>query len=350
MISVTALTSGRNVPSSRFRVRQFIRPLADHGVSVTEHWPIVNKYLPSPRWMRALSNPIKAALRVPGLRAARAGDVVWLEREFVPGERTSELRAGRVRVFDVDDAIWLTGRPGFSEEIAAGSYGVIAGNDFIADHYRPFAHRVWVIPTSVDTDTWRPVSRRTTGRWTVGWIGTSSNLEYLAALDEPLAEFLSGYRQAELLVVCDRRPRFRTIPPARWRFVRWSPAVEREAVQQMQVGLMPLPDTDWARGKCGFKLLLYMAAGLPVVASPVGVNDVLLRSAAVGRAAADAAGWHRALCELIEDSSFAAAAGRAGRRLVEDEYSVRGNAVRLASIFEDAVRHGRRRQHSTVVI
>jgi len=132
MIKVTALTSGRNVPSSRFRVRQFIEPLANLGIQVSEYPLRLRKYTPniSPP-LRFLLNSAKTAARVPGLLAARTSDITWLERELVPRRFTLERRAGSKQLFDVDDAIWLTGDPGFSEEIATKSYGVIAGNEFL---------------------------------------------------------------------------------------------------------------------------------------------------------------------------------------------------------------------------
>src|SRR5229473_2942703 len=190
MIKVTALTSGRNVPSSRFRVRQFIEPLSHFGIQVSEYPLPLRKYTPNlPQPIRFLMDAGKSAARVPGLLAARSSDLTWLERELVPRRLTHEDRAGRKRVFDVDDAIWLTSDSGFSEEIAVRSHGVIAGNEFIAEHYRSVGARAWVVPTSIDTDRWQTRSKPAVRSWTVGWTGTSSNLSALESLDEPLADF-----------------------------------------------------------------------------------------------------------------------------------------------------------------
>lgn len=332
MTKVIALTSGRRVPSSRFRVRQFVEPLGRLGVRVAEHHPPFGKY--------ALKRvPPRAALaRLPGVLAARAGDVVWLERELVAGRHTLERFAGTRRLFDVDDAIWLLNDSNFSEEIAAGSFGVIAGNEFIADRYRPHCRRVWVVPTSVDTRAWRPPAGGERARWTVGWMGTSSNLPHLHAVEEPLAEFLSRHGDSQLLVVCDREPGFNKIPARSWRFARWSPENEVGLVQEMDVGLMPLPDTEWALGKCALKMLLYMAVGVPVVASPVGVGGSLLRRAEVGIAAKAERDWYEALLRLFDDRELARGMGAAGRSLVEEKYSVAKNAVTLADIFRAAAR------------
>ena len=273
--------------------------------------------------------------RIPGILASRRADVTWLEREFVPGLHTLESRAASPRVFDVDDAIWLTGAHRFAEEIAAEAYGVIAGNQFIAQYFAPVARKIWVVPTSVDTEVWKPRTVAS-ARWTIGWTGTSSNLPYLQELDEPLGAFLGRHPESELLVVCDRRPRFRHVRSGQVRFEHWSAKREVGLVQQMRVGLMPLPQTEWALGKCGFKMLLYMACGVPVIASPVGVSEQLLKSACVGLAAGSVDEWHSALCRLAEDAEFAAAASAAGRRLVVDGYSVKANSAHLGRIFTEA--------------
>lgn len=330
MINVTALTSGRHEPASRFRVRQFVEPLARLGVEVSERRPLVNKYA----FRRA--GPLGALARLRGVASARRSDVTWLERELVAGRRTLERFAGERRLFDVDDALWLLGRQGFSERIASESFGVIAGNEFIAEHYRRHCGRVWVVPTSVETRVWKPPVERRSGLWTVGWIGTSSNLPYLRAIEEPLARFLARHGDAQLLIVCDKEPRLNSIPPRSRRFVRWSAENEIELVQSMDVGLMPLPDTEWARAKCALKMLLYMAVGLPVVTSPVGVGASLIKSARIGIAAGTPDEWYEALRLLFEDCETARAMGAAGRRLAEEKYSVVRNSHRLAEIFREA--------------
>lgn len=337
MIKVTALTSGRNVPSSRFRVRQFIEPLANLGIQVSEYPLRLRKYTPNLSPM--IGFPLdagKTAARIPGLLAARKSDLTWLERELVPRRFTFEHRAGSKRLFDVDDAIWLTGDPGFSEEIATNSYGVIAGNEFLAEHYRSAGARTWVVPTSIDTDRWQPRPRPQDDNWVIGWTGTSSNLPSLESLEEPLADFLAQHPQTKLLVVCDRRPSLRKIPPAQMAFERWSSAREVQLVQQMDVGLMPLPDTEWSLGKCAFKMIIYMAVGIPVVVSPIGANKDILQQADVGLAATAANDWYEAWRILFSDRTRAAELGGAGRQLVERNYSVAKNAKVLAGIFEEA--------------
>ena len=331
-IKVTALTSGKHFPSSRFRVRQFIDPLREFDIDVTEHYPQLNKY----HTKSVL--PVGLLARLPGVVAARSGAVTWLERELAPGRLTLERYAGARRLLDVDDAIWLNA-PNFSERLAQLCDGVIAGNEFIADHYRKFAAQVWTIPTSVDTSQWRPRPVGQRDRWTIGWTGTSSNLKFLYPIEEALADFLSECRQAQLLVVCDRRPVLNRLPEGSWRFVRWSAENEIRLVQEMDAGLMPLPDTEWARGKCALKMIMYLAVGIPAIVSPVGVGKQLLDQCEigceVGLAARDASGWFAALRRLFSDREFGERLATAGRKLVEEQFSVKANTPKLAAVIHE---------------
>ncbi|MCA1636186.1 MAG: glycosyltransferase [Acidobacteria bacterium] len=336
-ITVTALTAGRYDPSRRFRVCQFVAQLARRGIGVTEYHPAFSKYTAAPvAQLGILWTAAKILARVPGLAAARVSDITWLQRELIPGRSTLERFAGRKLLFDVDDAVWMGQHGRDIERIVERSRGVIAGNEFLADYFRGLGARVWVVPTCVDTQKWRPAASddgSERAEWTVGWSGTASNLKYLYAIEEPLAEFLDGRPQARLLVVSDAAPRFTKIPRPRWQFERWSPASEVRQVRQMDVGLMPLAATDWERGKCGLKMLTYMAVGAPTVVSPVGTCDEIMRQSEVGIAAATASDWYDALGRLFDDRALAARLGAAGRRLVEAQYSVRRHAVTLAGIF-----------------
>lgn len=328
MIKVTALTSGRHFPSSRFRVRQFIEPLRALGIDVSEHYPFINKY-----YTKRLS-PLGMLARLPGVVASRSTAVTWFERELVPGRLTLERYAGNKRLVDIDDALWLNA-PHFSERLAQLCDGVIAGNEFIADHYRQSGARVWTVPTSIDTAIWRPADSRPRDEWTLGWTGTSSNLKYLSLIAEPLADFLAQHREARLLIVCDKKPSLAKLPAGSWRFVRWSPANEVALVQSLDAGLMPLPDTEWTRGKCALKLIMYMAVGIPAVISPVGVGKEILDQHEVGLAARSPNDWYEALTILLNDRKVAAQLGANGRKVAEEQFSIVINAPRVAAVIKE---------------
>jgi glycosyltransferase involved in cell wall biosynthesis len=329
MIKVTALTASRIDPSSRFRIRQFIRSLGNLGVAVSEYAPLINRYKIEPLPWLAM------ATRIPGLLASRFSDVTWFGRELVSGRYSLEDWAGKKRLFDVDDAIWVPCSSDFSEKIVQDCNGVIAGNRFLAAHYEKVGARVWVVPTSVDTDVWTPRTDTVRKKWTIGWTGSFANLHFLYAIEDALADFLAAHSETQLLVVCDREPSFKRLPVDRWIYTPWSIAREVELVQQMDVGLMPLDDSENARGKCGFKMLTYMSAGLPVIVSPVGVNQEILDRGQVGLAASSANEWYEALEHLYRNRQFGLEMGAAGRRVVELHYSVMANAPKLADIFRE---------------
>ena len=331
MIKVTALTASKVDPSSRFRIRQFIEPLKNLGINVHEHRPLINRYRIEPLPVLAM------ALRIRGLLASRFSDVTWLGRELVSGRFTLEGFAGKKRVFDVDDAIWQPGQSDFSAEIARHCEGVIAGNRFLAEHYERVGARVWLVPTSVDSRVWKPADRQAAQPWTIGWIGSWSNLKFLYGIEGPLAQFLNEHSQARLSIVCDRKPVLKEIPDDKWLFQRWSIENEVRMVQQMDVGLMPLDDSEMARGKCGFKMLSYMSVGLPVIVTPVGVNQEILSHDEVGFPATSANDWYAALERLFTEGGLGPRLGNSGRQVVEKYYSVTANAPKLARIFREVV-------------
>ncbi|HEY0594058.1 MAG TPA: glycosyltransferase family 4 protein [Thermoanaerobaculia bacterium] len=347
MIRVAALTSGRNVPSARFRVRQHIDPLRWWGIDVVESVPRIDAYRAIP-WdpasrlgrfaLRALYQGLiagKTLSRLPGVLASRRADVTWLERGLLPGRLTLEPLLGTPLVLDVDDAIWMHGRQ--AERAAADTASraaiVFAGNAFLAEWFSRYCRDVRVIPTAVDTDRFGIAGEGSRyDRFTIVWTGTSSNLPYLYAIEPALERFLAG-REAELLVVSERAPRFRTIDSSRVRFVRWSPATEASAIGRAQVGVMPLGTSDWDRGKCSFKMLQYMACGLPVVATPTGMNRDLLEMDDIGFGPSSESEWVDALMALESDPDGARRLGSNGRKLVETRFSRNVVSVQIRDAF-----------------
>nr|HPJ72464.1 glycosyltransferase [bacterium] len=168
----------------------------------------------------------------------------------------------------------------------------------------------------------------------IGWLGTSSNLIYLADIAEALAQAVSSAPGRRLVVVCDRDPE---LPGLDYEFRRWSPAVERNALAEFGVGIMPLRDDPWTRGKCAFKLIQYGAASIPVVASPVGMNRSVVKHGGTGYLASSPRQWAEALDRLLSDPRSRTEMGAAGRRLVEEEYSLEANLSRIVEVLEELV-------------
>jgi glycosyltransferase involved in cell wall biosynthesis len=238
------------------------------------------------------------------------------------------LWSGRA-VFDVDDAIWLHQRYRAADRLARWAGFVICGNSYLAEHFGQFA-RTTVIPTAVDVARFCPGATGEAKTPTIVWSGSSRGLAYVHAIEPALARVLRARGEARLRIVCDAEPHFSGLPGDRVEFVRWSPDVEVAALQSAHLGIMPMPDDPWTRGKCSFKMLTYMACGLPVVVSPFGMNAEVLANGAIGLGAKTLDEWADALITLLDDVDHARAAGVVAREVVVRGYSVEHIADRLA--------------------
>jgi glycosyltransferase involved in cell wall biosynthesis len=332
-LAVAAFTGGEDVPSARFRVRQYLPALGAMGVAVRELPSRVGAYPPPERSRRVAWAVRNLCSRLVDLARARGAAVSLLQREFVATTVTLEALTPRPRVLDVDDAIWVYGGEAFARRLARLCDLVVCGNGFLAEQFARWHGRVEVLPTAVDTDRFRPGGEAPRGDAPViGWTGTASTLPYLHAIERPLGEILRRHPRATLRVVCDRPPELPSLG-GRVAFVRWSPAVEVRAIQDMAVGLMPLEDSIAARGKCSLKMLLYMACEVPVVVSPIGANRDVLSHGEVGFAASSADDWVDAIDLLLREPERARAIGVRGRGTVEEHFSVRTLAPRLAALL-----------------
>ncbi|MHC4607806.1 MAG: glycosyltransferase family 4 protein [Planctomycetota bacterium] len=318
--SLLFLTSGRSVPSSRFRVRAFVPQLRRDGFRVRVVPCVPNKYA------HKLWTPAKLVSRLTAVLRAPFHDLIFLERELLPHftplfERIAAA-LNRCVHFDFDDAIHLKYHDPERNplvKVLRLARGVTAGNEWLAAYARRFTDRVAVVPTAIDTDRFSPPGA---GDVPLVWTGTSSNLPFLADIAPALRE-VPG---ARILVVCDRPPPDLGIPTE---FVRWSARTEVDAVRRGRVGLMPLPDKKWAQGKCGFKLLQYMACGVPSVASPVGVNPEILDDGRCGLLASSRDDWAQALTRLLADARLQKDLSARARARVAEHYSVRSVYPRL---------------------
>ncbi|MBY0279290.1 glycosyltransferase [Candidatus Binatia bacterium] len=338
---MAAFTGGIHVPSARFRVRQFVAPLRAEGVDVVELPSRAGAYPPSTgrRLVTWAAWNLAARLSDVAGRAARRADVTLLQREFLSTKVTLEPMTRRPRVLDVDDAIWFWGGDAFARRLAGLCERVICGNAFLAEQFASWHGCVEVLPTAVDTDRFVPAGacdRAPSDErpQVLGWSGTRSTLPCLYAIERPLADVLRRYPRAILRVVCDHPPELPLLGE-RVAFVRWSPEAEVRAIQDMTIGLMPLEDSVVTRGKCSLKMLLYMACGVPVVVSPVGANRDVLACGDSGLAATTPDDWVDAIDSLLRDPDSADRCGARGRAIVEERFSVRALAPRLASLLRE---------------
>jgi glycosyltransferase involved in cell wall biosynthesis len=288
------------------------------------------------------------ARRLWDVLSARDYDVIFLHKEaFMFGppwlEKALRARAGGL-IFDMDDAFWShppqlrqIGRilrdPRKIERIIACSDHVLAGNTLLAEYARQFNPQVTVFPTVIDTARYRPVDRSKESTITLGWVGRWSSAFYLNSL-------VDVFR-----ALCDRYPHFQVkligAGDVRWPGVRlvsqpWRLETEIEDLQSLTIGMMPLDDDEYARYKCGFKLLQYMGVGVPGVASPVGVNTEIIQHGVNGFLASTPSEWFTCLSQLIEDPGLRATTGGLGRTTVETRYSLERALLVLIQVLENA--------------
>jgi glycosyltransferase involved in cell wall biosynthesis len=319
MPNIVLLGYGLEQPSFRHRMRSLIDPLQAAG------WQVRAEQFPSGRY----------GLRTWERRALwRWADVTVLHQIKLSSIEARLFAAfSRRRVFDVDDAIYVR-KPRRLGDLPDESVwrkkkfaatcrwvdAVAAGNDVLAGVARAAAKEVWVLPTSIDTACYEPTFAGPAEEPTIAWIGSPENLIYLDIIRPALARLAKRY-PVKLRVICSEFPEWSDVHIER---VAWSSATEAHSLAGAHIGVMPLTDDAWSRGKCAFKLLQYMAAALPCVASPVGANTEAVMDGINGFHARDVDGWERSLEKLIVSADLRAAFGARGRQHVEQRYALRG--------------------------
>ena len=341
-------------PGQRFRLEQWAKRLPAEGLALDfvpfESPPLTKLlYQPGRRAEKAAWVLFDFMRRAGQLVNARRYDAIIVYREAaLLGPAIYERLFAWTGVpifFDFDDAIWLPSQIGVNGVFSKLHFwgktattcrlatGVIAGNEYLATYARKYNSRVYVVPTSIELEKY-PLQpeHEDTDRFVVAWSGSLHTLQHLEHA-RPALERLARKRKLVVRVICNKPPAtpFRG---AQNEFVQWTEAGEAEALGQAHVGIMPLPDDVYTRGKCGLKALQFMAVGLPVVISPVGMNVDLVRSGENGFLASSDDEWVDALVRLAESHELRRRLAAAGRATVEARYS----AVVVAKKFADAVR------------
>lgn len=355
-VRILALTKyGPQAASTRQRLLQFAPYLADHGIEI-EARPLLDD-----GYVRALAKGERFsrrrvlasyARRLAILASANRYDLIWVHFEAFPYAPAFLERllgfVGRPVVVDFDDAIFhmydrhssslvrsLLGRK--LQPLLRLATAVTVGNSYLESYVGKFNRDVTVIPTVVDTERYTPKRKELIGQpLVIGWIGSPSTWPYV---ERVLPYILPRVNEAGAV--------FRAVgagPAAmKWDLVEareWSEEGEIDEVRQMDIGIMPLPEEDWAKGKCGYKLIQYMACGLPTIASPVGVNTKIVAHGETGFLASDAKAWCDALDRLLGDRELRAKMGARGREVAVNRYSLQSQEPRLLDTLSRALGRG----------
>ncbi len=329
-MKVLFLIQGWKVAASRYRVLQYLPYLHSKGVETTIHL-----------YPRTIRENIQFFQTLPQY------DILFLQRKRFNQPRLSLVRKRARRiVYDFDDAVMYRNskakdpisssrRRRFVQMIKNSDF-VIAGNEFLKREVFPFNSNVEVIPTAIDQERYHlktyPLHPQ---RVILGWIGDHGSIHYLEKMRPIFEKLGEKYPQVELKIVCDiffDCDRMRVIKK------NWSAEEEIADLQSFDIGLMPLMDDPWSWGKCGLKIIQYQGVGVPVVCTPVGINQDLVKDQVNGFYASTPEEWEEKLSILIENAKLREEMGREGRRKVLEKYTYQVCAPRLFSILEEVLK------------
>ena len=334
--------------SSRYRTLQYLPYLKSKGLTcivspLFDDAYLERKYKLGKGNFVDLSRAVCRRLRA--MVSALRFEVVLVEYEILPFfpaffERVLS-KAGIKLVFDFDDAQFhrydlhknwyvrfLLGKK-IGSMLRHASV-VIVGNEYLAQYARRTASRVELIPTVIDVAKYEPSDFERGCEFTIGWIGTPLTAVYLQEIAPSLAQFFSESRGKLVIVGVDSI----YMPGVPLELHAWDERTEVSLIQQFHVGIMPLPDTPYERGKCGLKLIQYMGCGKPVIASPVGINETLVNHGENGFLARCHADWKRYLIQLKRDDRMRREMGRKGRMLVASDYSLETQQARMGHLLK----------------
>lgn len=343
-------------PSQRFRFEQYFQTLSEAGVQYDFYSFLSNHFWNNLYASKGILFNIRMLFagflkRFLLLLKISRYDYVFIHRETTPiGPPVFEWLIAKVFqkkiIYDFDDAIWLTDRENESPwlklikwrskvaSICKWSFRVSAGNQYLCDFAKKYNPNVVLNPTTIDTEGLHNPSLfkviRNPEKICIGWTGSHSTLKYLTAIEGVLADLEKKYPQLEFLVIADQAPE---LSLQNLRFLPWSLETEISGLVQANIGMMPLPEDEWAKGKCGFKVLQYMALEIPALAAPVGVNVNIVNHGQNGFLCSTADEWRTSLELLIGNATLRTQMGKSGRVQVLNNYSVLSNRDNFLSLF-----------------
>jgi glycosyltransferase involved in cell wall biosynthesis len=344
-----------SAPGQRFRYEQYISQLKEVGAIVRIFPFLSNKangllYKSGHVIKKFLYVSLGFVKRVLTLYASSGADFIFIFREATPiGPPFIEWIIARIFrkkiIYDFDDAIWLTDRKKESvllrtikwrskvATICRWSHKVSCGNEYLCAFAKQFNDNVVYNPTTIDTELLHDpklYSKRGDDRIIIGWSGSHSTLKYLNDLESLLQRLEQKYDRVDFWIIADKPPELKL---TRLIFKPWSLESEIVDLAQIDVGIMPLPNDEWTKGKCGFKALQYMALEIPAVVSAVGANKKIIDHCVDGFLCGDDSDWLAYLTELIINADLRKRIGKQARKKIINNYSVASNSETFLSLF-----------------
>lgn len=334
-------------PSSRYRIYQYLPYLAEYGIDVDVRPLLKDRYFGIIKIdnfiLKNLFKVFYAAyryiIRFFDVLKSNKYDLVVIEHQAFPYlpfflEYVLKMLNKNI-IIEFDDAIYLT-HPRKFPRLIKMCKAIIVGNNFLKDYAIKFNQNVKVMPTVIDMRRYVEKGQGSRvkgdeGRIIICWIGLAYNIDYLKQLGDVFRKLSD---KISLKIISNKGIEIEGVNII---FKKWNNETEVEEIQSSHIGIMPLRDDEWSRGKCGLKLLQYMAAGIPSAASPVGVNKEIISDGVNGFLASSEDEWYEKLLRLCEDFELRSKIGLEGRKTVEEKYSIEKWAPRLAEIYKEGI-------------
>ncbi|MGC9331216.1 MAG: glycosyltransferase family 4 protein [Bacteroidales bacterium] len=343
-------------PGQRFRIEQFLTYMKSNGWEITYSNIISEKdddvFYASGHYFGKFFIMLKAFFyRIKDVRRAKQYDAVFIYREvFMLGTTRFEKKLASLNipvVYDFDDSIWINDtsignqnlrwikQPQKTKKICGYADVVTVGNQYLARYAMQYNADVRVFPTVIDVDYHKPCRKNDANVITIGWTGTEPTLKHFETAIPVLKRLYRKYGD---------KIRFRIIvnftyqcPEIPVEVVQWDKSTEIKDLSEIHIGIMPLPDNNWTRGKCGFKGLQYMALEIPTIMSPVGVNTEIIQDGKNGYLASTDDEWVGKISALVESPALRNKLGKAGRKTVVDKYSKQAWQEKYLQFFEELI-------------
>ncbi len=355
ILFVASHRPGRS-PNQRFRFEQYLPHLAANGFHCEVSYLVEasdDTYLYTPGHFIDKLRFVRRSVAKRRRDVARMTDfdIVFICREALMTRSTHFERAFRKKgariVYDFDDSIWLSNvsdanrrwswvkDASKTSKLIALADSVFAGNGYLAEYARGFNNQVLIVPTTIDTGEYQPRTSRPEGPIVIGWSGSITTIQHFQYAIPALKAIREQYGdRVTFRVVGDGGYR---VPALGITGLPWRKDTELDDLRAMDIGIMPLPDDEWARGKCGLKGLQYMALGIPTIMSPVGVNSTIIRDGENGFLAHDVEEWVAKLGHLIDDADLRRRMGAEARISVEKDWSLDAWKDRYLQHFRDMI-------------
>ncbi len=345
-------------PGQRYRYEQYVPYLKENGYEF-DFSPLLNKsedraFYSKGRYFRKGIIYLKTwAVRIKDWMRMNKYDIIFVYRDaLITGSTFFEKRFSRSKakvIYDFDDAIWLQKvsegnkrlaflkKPSKTSDIIGMADLVFAGNEYLAAYARRFNKNVTIIPSTIDTDQYKLPDKTNERNLSVciGWTGSHTTIQHFVTAIPALKRIQEKF---------GTKVRFKIIGDPNYycselntQGVPWKAETEVEDLSELDIGIMPLPDDEWSKGKCGMKGLQYMALEIPTLMSPVGVNTDIIQHGVNGFLPATEDDWVNIISELINDKQKRIQIGKAGRKTIEEKYSVNANKNKYLEHFNRLV-------------